>query len=355
MLRRTLVLAATVAWSCALTGLAFAAADRALLKEGASLPVDQAADLEAQLAGDPLDMAARTRLLGYYKRQTRIQEASSKAYDRLRSHLLWLIQNEPKSEVLAEDPPMLLLEFNRFLDPDKFFAGRSAFLAHLEKEPNDLTLLKRAADFVSFRDRALAIELGERARSLDSSNPEWTIRLAYNHYNAYRTIRRRSEESPVEAARKALGEFDRAFELLDETRSGGYLALAAEVALAANETAKARKYASLMLNVDRRGSHHYGYNLHYGNITLGKIALAEGDVQRAASYLLLAGSAPGSPKLRARGPDTELAKGLLEQGERDLVLKYIDLCAGFWERGQDRLREWAALVRAGTIPSSWKY
>ena len=162
-----LVLAVTVAWICALTDIGFADDIPSLLREDASLTVDQAAALETQLEGDPEDVDTRTRLLGYYKRQARIREASSKAYGRLRALLFWLIQNEPESEVLAEDTPRLILEFNRFLDPDKFSAGKGAFLAHLEKEPNGLTLLRRAANFVAFRDRALAIELGERARSLE--------------------------------------------------------------------------------------------------------------------------------------------------------------------------------------------
>ena len=97
-------------------------------------------------------MAVRTRLLGYYERQTRVREGTSKAYDRLRSHVLWLIGNEPKSEILAAHP-LLVLEFNRYLHPEKYVEGKQAFLAHLENDPEDLTLLERTADFVSFRDR----------------------------------------------------------------------------------------------------------------------------------------------------------------------------------------------------------
>ena len=346
---RTLLVAATVACSWASADLAVVADVRALVKEGASLSAEQAEALEAQLEADPLAMTARTRLLGYYQRMARSRETSSEAYTGLRSHVLWLIRNEPKSEILAE-PPGLLLEFNRELDPEKFDAGRDAFLAHLRKAPNDLTLLERAADFASFRDRALAIELGERARSLDSANPKWTVRLAFDRYNAYRNLRLGSEGSPVAVAGKALSEFGRAFELLDGARIGGYLSLAAEVAVAANELAKAREYAHLMLDDDSQGSEHYWYNVHYGNITLGKIALAEGDVQRAASYLLLAGTTAGSVKLNVRGPDTELAQELLERGERESVLQYFDLCAHFWESGRERLVEWAALVRAGSVP-----
>lgn len=351
MLRGALPLAAAVACTCGLTDVATADDVRNLLVEGASLTGDQTAALEVQLAGDPLDSAARKRLLGYYKRQTKTREASSNAYDHLRSHVLWLIRNDPKCEVLGDHRSSFLLEFNRYLDPERFTEGKRAFLAHLEKEPDDLTLLERAADFVSFRDRALAIELGERARSLDSSNPKWTIRLAFARYNDYRETALESEAQSVEAAGKALREFDRAFELLDGTRGEGYLRLAAEVALAANEIAKARAYAHRMLNDDRRNSHHYGENFHYGNIALGRVALVEGNVEAAASYLLIAGSTAGSPELRWDGPDTELAKALLEAGERESVLQYFDQCAKFWEGGEDRLREWATQVRAGTIPS----
>ena len=354
MLRRISLLAAIIACCCGVIDLAIADIVRALLKEGASLTTDQAADLEARLGDDPQDMAARTRLLGFYGHQARRGGASSVAYTSLRSHVLWLIHNEPKSEALTA-PPSPLLEFNRVLDPEKYVEGKRAFLAHLENEPNDLTLLRHTADFVSYRDRTLAIELGKRARSLDSSNPEWTIRLAFDHYNVYRAIRQESGKPTIEAARQALAEFDRAFELLDETRSEGYWGIAAEVALVASEIAKAREYAELMLDDDRRNSQHYGDNFHHGNITLGKIALAEGDVQGAASYLLHAGSTPGSPRLRNMGPDTALAKGLLENGERESVLQYLDQCARFWEMGKDRLRKWATLVRAGAIPDFGRF
>ena len=142
---------------------------------------------------------------------------------------------------------------------------------------------------------------------------------------------------------------------MNETQCNGYLDLAAKIVLAVNETGKARAYAYLMLNDDCRDPDHYADNIHYGNTTSGKIALAEGGVQGAASCLLLARPTPGSPELGTRSPDTELAKGLLERAYRDPVLQYIDLCAEFCERGQHRLRAWAAVVRVGTIPSFQTY
>ncbi len=45
----------------------------------------------------------------------------------------------------------------------------------------------------------------------------------------------------------------------------------------------------------------------------------------------------------------DLAKELLEKGERDAVLAYFDLCE-FWELGKDRLADWKADVKAGRAP-----
>ena len=56
----------------------------------------------------------------------------------------------------------------------------------------------------------------------------------------------------------------------------------------------------------------------------------------------------GSPVLGSFGPNTALAKELLEHGERETVLEYFELCSRFWD--PEKLGVWADLVRAGRIP-----
>ena len=51
------------------------------------------------------------------------------------------------------------------------------------------------------------------------------------------------------------------------------------------------------------------------------------------------------------GPNMSLAKGLLDKGERDVVLQYFDLCRKFWALGQSKLDEWTADVKSGTTPN----
>ena len=62
------------------------------------------------------------------------------------------------------------------------------------------------------------------------------------------------------------------------------------------------------------------------------IALSQDDIEGAGSYLLIAGSTPGSPQLDSFGPDFVLAKKLLERGEKETVLRYFDRKHSVWGR-----------------------
>lgn len=94
----------------------------------------------------------------------------------------------------------------------------------------------------------------------------------------------------------------------------------------------------------------YGNAVHDANMVLGRIALKEGDTTEAISFLLKAGGTPGSPNLNSFGPNMNLAKDLLEKGEKDSVLKYFELCGKFWGYHQDYLDKWSLNVKNGQIP-----
>ncbi len=87
-----------------------------------------------------------------------------------------------------------------------------------------------------------------------------------------------------------------------------------------------------------------------GNTILGRLALRTEDIERAKRHLLAAGRAAGSPVLGSFGPSMLLAQELLERGEKDVVLEFLELCSRFWSLGREPLRKWADAVRAGSMP-----
>jgi hypothetical protein len=61
-------------------------------------------------------------------------------------------------------------------------------------------------------------------------------------------------------------------------------------------------------------------------------------------------TANGSPQMNSFGPNMQLAKALLEKGEKDVVLEYFKRCATFWKMGKSQLAGWTASVKTGEIP-----
>lgn len=97
----------------------------------------------------------------------------------------------------------------------------------------------------------------------------------------------------------------------------------------------------------------YGNAIHHANLMLGRIALKEGNVKLAKSFLLKAGQTPGSPQLNSFGPNMLLAKELLELGETDVVLEYLELCAKFWQPQFQQMwgfQEWKKQIENGQLP-----
>lgn len=131
----------------------------------------------------------------------------------------------------------------------------------------------------------------------------------------------------------------------------------APAALAAKDFGKASTYANQLLALGRSeqnqpgfGPSIYANSTHVGNIVLGKIALMNGDVTLAKEHLLAAARISGSPTLISFGPDMQLAKDLIEKGQRDAALSYFDLCARFWTNDRGRLPRWKDIVAKGSVP-----
>ena len=140
----------------------------------------------------------------------------------------------------------------------------------------------------------------------------------------------------------------------------------AQAALKAGDSAAASALAGKLLreNTDK-SSWNYGNIVYEANQTLGLAALRRGNVGAAKTYLLAAGRTPGSPQLDSFGPDMPLARALLAQGQKQVVLTFLNEVAKFWattkpgmerfrasaDRNGAQLHKWERQIRAGKTAS----
>ena len=127
---------------------------------------------------------------------------------------------------------------------------------------------------------------------------------------------------------------------------------AAPAAFQKGEFAKAAAVADALLVEAERWPRNWNYGnaVHVANLVLGRIALANDDRDKAVKFLIAAGKTPGSPQLNTFGPDMVFAKEMLQKGETEAVIAYLDLCGKFWEKRFEQLDEWKEQIARGEIP-----
>jgi tetratricopeptide (TPR) repeat protein len=339
-----------------------------LALQGSRLEELDAAALERALEGNPLDLSARAKLLGYYGM---VRFTSATARNRRQTHVLWVIRNQPECE-LAGGGFMDLLPRN---DED-YAQGKAIWLEHARNHPAETGILKNAAAFLSLEDPADAEALLKKGAVLEPHNPTWDMSLGHLHQLG---MVRASPAGRRERAAAALADYQRALRKTCPTKGllrwakkrvglcscerDDVLPSLTSVALEADQIDEARRSAQEILERGREEERHdpgaaelqstmRADGAHKAHIVLGRLALRAGDLATARAELLAAGhvAAHGSPVLMSFGPDMKLADELLERGERETVLQYFELCRAFWTMGAQRLGDWGRAVRAGGRP-----
>jgi tetratricopeptide (TPR) repeat protein len=233
-----------------------------------------------------------------------------------------------------------------YSDPALYAQHKAQWLARVEAMPGNVDVLEGAPDFFAILDRPLALESLERASTLEPNNPKWVQKLAQVH-------RLNAASGDVAAAQTALSVMERAYAMGPAENQGTVLTNLPAMAFDAGDIRKARAYAARLLDESKsqRGGWNYGNAVHKANLILGRVAVAEGRLAEAVTFLRAAGETPGSPQLNSFGPNMSLAKDLLERGETEAVLAYLEACRVFWKMGGSRLDAWRQDVEAGRIPN----
>jgi hypothetical protein len=326
---------------------------------GRDLSTEQIPWLEMQRDEPDLALAARTVLLAKYAASRGKADRAARA-----THIYWFIQHHPDSAVAGSSDAYLF----KHQEAVAYEAARQLWMQQCVAHRTNAAVIGNAANFFLLNDSVLAEKLYLQAQQLDPANPQWHEKLAHLYTLS---ARHGPEEQRSSKARKSLVELEMA-EQLRSDHSGlppgdetGYaqaimqmhtLPNRARAAFEAGEFVFARQFAERCLALaagteqpaDCRSD---GNAIHYSHLVLGLVALREGDLESAKSHLLESGKTTGSPNLGSFGPNMSLAKQLLECGERETVLAYLELCGRFWERGSDRLAEWKDQVAMGETPA----
>jgi tetratricopeptide (TPR) repeat protein len=201
---------------------------------------------------------------------------------------------------------------------------------------------KAPADLLDFAEQLLA-----RAQALDPASVEWPQDLA----NIY-LLRAAKAASPEERAALLHKQWELLDKTADLTKGLDTLLNLVRAAFDASEFERAQMYARRLLEVapQNRDDPLYGLAIHHGNLVLGRLALRADNVDKAKTFLLAAARTPGGPQLSSFGPNMSLAQELLDRGEKQTVLEYLELCKAFWTNPRNSLDRWIETIKSGGTP-----
>ncbi len=126
---------------------------------------------------------------------------------------------------------------------------------------------------------------------------------------------------------------------------------AAKKSFEAKDYIKAEQYANELLKLANKypKDWNYGNAIYDSHMVLGRLALINNDMKAAKEHLFLSASTPGSPQLDTFGPNLSLAKDMLEKGQKDAVVEFLNQCKRFWMH-QERVDDWVRVIKEGKIP-----
>jgi len=275
----------------------------------ANLTDAQAKDLEDKVKANPDDDASRAQLLGYYFLH---QNRQRTAIEARRTQILWMIRNRPADRFTGSP----YCGINPAIDPDGYVAAKDLWTQQVQKPSQSAAVFGNAANFVSLQDPKAAEELLSRAASADPSNPQWPQVLAELHSRQTPATR---PDDQTARARLALKEYENAFALSKTPEDRFYnLTPLPKAAFACGDNVKASDYAKQLLAQAEnfKQDWNYGNAIHTANLTLGRIALASGDIDTAKARLLDAGKTPGSPQLDSFGPTWNWLVSFCKKGKK---------------------------------------
>ncbi|HYR92269.1 MAG TPA: hypothetical protein VE422_49955 [Terriglobia bacterium] len=299
---------------------------------GRDLSKARVTELEANLRKTPDKIEDRLNLIGYYS--WRGQTAADGL--RLRTHVLWFIENHPEHAATTEQSLRDLPG-----DPEGNAQILALWTRHLESRGDDLAVLKNAEKYFFAVEPVEAERIIYRLAERERNNREWPDELLklYTMFGI--------PDYPTDnTAAKALEAYKRVLGLTRSTEARK--ALAGDMAQSAFKVGNftgASELAKMDLTNSDPGL------VQRANTLLGRVALRSDDLASAERYLLDSARVETPKYGFVFSPPMVLAKELLERGRPDVVLQYLENCLTIWPGGEKTLQIWMDDIKANRKPN----
>jgi hypothetical protein len=249
---------------------------------------------------------------------------------------LWVIENHPEPPATAEPSLRDLPD-----DPEGNDQIRSLWDRNIQSRGSDLAVLKNAQKFFFSKNPAEADRILHQLAEFEPENRQWPAELA----QLYRMFGIPGRYIP-DPAERALEAYNRVLAL---TRTAAAReALAGDMAAAAFKIGDYQAAETLsrihLQSLDRSA-------VQRANTLLGRVALISEDIDAGKQFLLDSCKPEAKHDVAITGPTMILAKELLERGERDTVVEYLEYCQMLWPRGENTLEAWIAEIKGGKTPN----
>lgn len=309
-------------------------AQDAYFTQGISLSNKAAEALQIQADDNPSNLGARLQLLGFYNSKSLTNAGYRKAHLKL---VTWIIENYPDSHAAGSS----YAHFHQFIDPKGFEAAKNLWLKQANADGSNVNVLRNAASFLTLDDPDAAMELLLKAQAQAPNDADLACQLGGLYDLSVQSL---EGDARINQAAKAMAQFEIAVANDDPDYENPYLrGDLARAAFHANQPEKARRYANELLALSTSGK-----AIHDGNLVLGLVALKEGSVEQAKTYLLASAEVLDGPTITTSGPNMSLAQALLQQGEKEVVLEFFQLVGKFWK--DKKLNRWTKQVNQDKIP-----
>lgn len=188
-------------------------------------------------------------------------------------------------------------------------------------------------------DMAEAADIAERwltkAHQLDPANKGWAASLAEVYQR-----QAMATADPRWKAQLLLKSLD----LSNNVQRPRFLVALAEAEFQAGDDKSAERDANALLELKDPAA------IFNGHTILGRIAADRGDLEAAKKHLLDSARMEGSPVLASFGPKMTLAQDLLDRGERDVVVEFLELCRAFWKYDRGFIDHFQPIIKNGGKP-----